>query len=128
MSKFTPLYYTLVRAPLEYAIQACLPNLVADADCLERIQQLATRLVKGFRRLPYKERLRRLGLHSLNRHPIRGDLIAAYKVFSGGLDRYLVLLNTSQSSHSTVIALSVNSFKRQLDSTWEGLFCEVLAC
>ncbi len=62
------------------------PNLVTDADCLEQIQRLATRLVKGFRRLPYEERLRRLGLHSLHRRRLRGDLIVAYNVFSGGLD------------------------------------------
>ncbi len=30
----------------------------------KQIQQLATRLVKGFCRLSYEERLRRLGLHS----------------------------------------------------------------
>ncbi len=28
-------------------MQACSPNLVADADCLEQIQRLATRLVKN---------------------------------------------------------------------------------
>ncbi len=71
----------LVRPHLEYAAQACSPNLVADADCLEQIQWLATRFVKGFRRLPYEERLRRLGLHSLRRRRIRGDLIVVYKMF-----------------------------------------------
>ncbi len=35
-----------VRPHLEYAMQACSPNLVTDADCLEQIQWLATRLVK----------------------------------------------------------------------------------
>ncbi len=75
------LYNTLVRPQLEYALQACSPNLVADADCLEQIQRLVMRLVKGFRRLPYEERLRRLGLHSLGRRRLRGDLIVVYKCF-----------------------------------------------
>ncbi len=49
-------------------------------------QRLATRLVKGFCRLPYEKRLCRLGLHFLNRYRSHGDLKAAYKVFSEGLD------------------------------------------
>ncbi len=80
---FTPLYDTLVRPNLENAMQACLPNLVAYADCLEQIYRFATRLVKGFRRLPYEERLRRLSLHFLKRRRLRGDLIAAWKIKSG---------------------------------------------
>ncbi len=41
---------------------------------MERIQRLATRLVKGFRRLPCEDRLRRLGLHSLRRRRLCADL------------------------------------------------------
>ncbi len=48
-----PLHKTLVQPYLEYAMQACSPNLVADVDCLEQIQRLTTRLVKSFRRLIY---------------------------------------------------------------------------
>ncbi len=70
-----------------YAKQACSPNLVANANYLEQIQRLVMRLVKGFRRLSYEERLRRLGLHSLRRRRLRGDFIVVYKMFSGGLDR-----------------------------------------
>ncbi len=75
------LYSTLVGPHLEYAIQTCSPNLVADADSLEQIQWLATRLVKVFRRLPYDERLRRLGLHCLRRFRLRGDLIVVQFFF-----------------------------------------------
>ncbi len=45
---------------------------------------LPTRLIQGSHRLPYEERLRRLGPHSLRRRRLRGDLIAAYKMFSRG--------------------------------------------
>ncbi len=48
VSAFAHLYYTLVWSHFENALQAGSPNLINDADCLEQIQQLATRLVKGF--------------------------------------------------------------------------------
>ncbi len=85
VSAFVHLYNTLVWPHLENDMRAYSQNLVADTDCLEQIQRLATRLLKGFHRLPYEERLRQLGLHSLNRCRFRGDLVAAYNMFSGGL-------------------------------------------
>ncbi len=91
VSAFAPLSNALVRPHLKYAMQSCSPNPDADAGCLGQIQRLATMLVKGFRRLLYEGRLRRLGLHSLNRRRLRGDLIAAYKVFSRVIDLELRL-------------------------------------
>ncbi len=85
-SAFIPLYEALVRPHLEYGMPACLPNLVADINHLERIQRLATRLVTGLRHLPYEERLQRLGLYSLQRRRLRADLITAFKIFKGLLD------------------------------------------
>ncbi len=67
-------------------MQACSSNRITDAECLRQIQRLATSLVKGFRRLPYEDRLRRLGLHSLRGRRLRGDLMVVYNMFSGGLD------------------------------------------
>ncbi len=95
---YASLYVDRCSAPSWVAMQACLSSLVANGDCLVQIQRLATRLVKSFRRLPYKERLRRLGLHTLNRCRLCGELITAP---------------------------SVNSFKCQLDSARELLFSEV---
>ncbi len=137
-------FITLVRPHLEYAMQACSPNLFTDADCLEQIHRLATRLVKSFRRLPYEEQLRRLG----RRRRLRGDLIVVYKMFSGGLDMdpslffippvrpglrghpFKVRRKTSFSLRlptSSVTALSVNSFKRQIDSAWNNLLPDILS-
>ncbi len=59
---------------------------MADINHLDRIQSLATRLVTGIRHLPYKERLQRLGLHSLQRRRLRVDLITAFTIFTGLLD------------------------------------------
>ncbi len=58
-----------------------LAKLIADDDCFERIS-----LVKDFLELPYEKRLRRLDLHSLNMHRLRGDLTAANVVLTGGWD------------------------------------------
>ncbi len=67
VSAFAPIYNTLAWPHLEYAMQACSSNLVAEAYRLERTHWLVTRLVKGFRRLPYEELLCRLDLHSIRR-------------------------------------------------------------
>ncbi len=53
---------------------------------MERIQRLATHMVRGMREIPYKERLRRLNLFSLERRRLRGDLILACKIFHGRID------------------------------------------
>ncbi len=44
---FLPLYLSLVRPILEYAIRAVSPYLQKDIDLTERLQKLVTRLVKG---------------------------------------------------------------------------------
>ncbi len=53
---------------------------------MERIQRLATRLVKGMRQLLYEGRLCRLNMFLLDRRRFRGDLILAYNIFHGRLD------------------------------------------
>ncbi len=68
-----PIYSTLVRPHLEYAIQASSPYLKKDIDHLECLQRLATRMVKGCWGLFYEERLGTLSLFSLARRRLRGD-------------------------------------------------------
>jgi hypothetical protein len=79
---FLILYKTYVRPHMEFAVQAWAPYLVKDVQCLERVQRRATKLVTAIRDRPYEERLRVLGLTTLEERRRRGDLIQVYKMMT----------------------------------------------
>ena len=73
----------LMRSHLDYCIQPQGLQYKEDMDLLERVQRWARNVIRGLEYLSYEDRLRELGLFSVQKLRLRGHLAVAFQYFEG---------------------------------------------
>ncbi|KAK4820896.1 hypothetical protein QYF61_007974 [Mycteria americana] len=96
-----PLYSALMRPYLEYCSQLWGPQHNKDMDLLEQAQRRATNMIRGLKHLSYEDRLRELGLFSLEKTRLWGHLTAAFQYLKGACKKAGEGLFTKASSDRT---------------------------
>ena len=89
------LYNGYVRPVIEYCAQVWSPYLRKDIEMLEAVQRRATRMISGLEKVCYAERLKELGMFSVERRFLRGDMIQVFKIFTSldniGIEKFFQL-------------------------------------
>ena len=80
---FLRLYKTYVRPHLQYCQAAWAPWLEADKKLLEKVQERAIRMISNLRGRCYQDRLKEVGMTTLEERRRRGDMIATYRILTG---------------------------------------------
>ena len=65
-----------------YTIQAWSPWTAQDKEVLEKVQQRAIKMISGLRASEYEDRLKELGLTTLEERRHQADMAMVYKVLT----------------------------------------------
>ena len=130
---FMSLYKSVVRPHLEYASCTWAPVYKRDCIALENVQRRATKMVPCLRNLPHSERLKKIGLPSLEYRRQRADVIQVLKFLHEYEDvdksKLFIMASTRSTrgnslklfkSHSRLVVRN-NFFSNRVVNVWNSL-------
>ena len=134
---FITLYKTMIRPHLEYCSSVWNPYHLKDIRRLEKVQRRATKMVQNLRHMDYPNRLRTLGLPTLEYRRQRADMIQVYKIMAGLEDMEIDNLFQISTSRTRGHTLRIHqkrartmkhnkSFSMRVVTTWNNLPEEVV--
>ena len=106
---------------------------------LERVQRTATRMISGFESKSYKERLKELGMYSVERRFLRGGMIQVFKIFKSvdniETNKFFIVDHGRETrGHNMKIRkrtchldIRKHSFSNRVVNFWNGLPQEVVS-
>ena len=108
IKNLTRAYITYIRPMLEYATTVWSPSQIYLTNTIESVQKQFTKRLPGLKNLTYEERLKLLGLQSLEHRRLIFDLVLCYNIIHGHsaipLDQMFSLnKNTTLRGHSLKI-------------------------
>ena len=120
---FSVLFKTFLRPTLEYSSQVCRPIYMTHLGILENCQRRLTKWCPSIRHLPYHERLRHLGLPTVQDRLARGDVILVYQILSGTVNLDWTTLFTRNYSNTRGHSKKLLGFTSKLNLR-KGFFTE----
>ena len=131
----TKAFKVYVRPILEYCSVVWCPHLVKDIEAIEKVQRRFTKRLPGMQSLSYFQRLRKLGIESLELRRIRNDLLFAYKIIFGLVDTNMSDFFTTKANENrptrghrfkltaptTKNSVRYNYFSNRTMRIWNGL-------
>ena len=104
--------------------------MIQQVALIERVQHRFTRMIPGFSKLPYCERLKRLGLWSLEERRNRAVLIEVFEMVKGLSGLSMFELSTTKhlsghelklNKHRSKLEVRRHFFTEQLVNRWNSL-------
>jgi len=136
---FKKLFTSLVRPHLEYGNAVWAPHLKQNINTIENVQRRATKLIPGFNKLAYSERLERLKLPTLIYRCWRGNMIEVYKFMNQIYEVELESVGLQRDNESITrghkfklykqkynLALRKNAFGLRVVNEWNKLPEEIV--